>query len=489
MKLSMHTIFTWLQKNGFSLHADIHDAPAEITSYVLFNNAKSAPTQLLISAVSGSSQDFTLSSRNNRIDIYDCTWEQIINALNEMFEHYRMWEQMLYDALVADSSLQDFTDIAHLEFKRPMFIKGDSSWVYAITAGYPPDIHPFWALLEDSKSHKSPDYRLIKLVSTDEKFRDIFSQKRPTVMHSPLYKAPVLDANLWLEKKRVCEVTMLEYGNPFSESDIYLMEFFCEFLDKYIQKHREIFLHYQGLSNLLAGMLQGLHYPDSVFRHASAACGWKQDTFLAVITLHPKDSSETPLVGVVRDTLLSSLSDIHTLQWDDLLICLVNTEKNGGYDVLLQRLHTLVPSYGFQFGVSYEFRDLCDFPKCYQQSILALESTVKFDQSYATMYDIAYDLMLRSLKLVPDLSNYIHPEITKLHNLDLANGTELHKSLFYYMLCGQNFTDAANILHVHRNTLIYRINTIKKLTSLDLDDLNTRKLLLLSMLIYNDRET
>ena len=51
---------------------------------------------------------------------------------------------------------------------------------------------------------------------------------------------------------------------------------------------------------------------------------------------------------------------------------------------------------------------------------------------------------------------------------DEKNNTELYDTLKMYLLCENNVTMAAEKLHVHRNTLVYRLDKLQKYTGLDL---------------------
>jgi DNA-binding PucR family transcriptional regulator len=55
-------------------------------------------------------------------------------------------------------------------------------------------------------------------------------------------------------------------------------------------------------------------------------------------------------------------------------------------------------------------------------------------------------------------------------------------------LCGGNITDTAKKLGLHRNSLIYRINRIREAVTCNLDDMQDRKMLLLSFLFEGEWE-
>lgn len=73
------------------------------------------------------------------------------------------------------------------------------------------------------------------------------------------------------------------------------------------------------------------------------------------------------------------------------------------------------------------------------------------------------------------LSDY---SIEQLILEDEKNHTELYQSLKIYLLCGNNVTTAAKRLHIHRNTLVYRLKQIKEIIDEDMNDYEVSRELL-----------
>ena len=82
------------------------------------------------------------------------------------------------------------------------------------------------------------------------------------------------------------------------------------------------------------------------------------------------------------------------------------------------------------------------------------------------------------------LKSLLHPDFLRLIQCDLENNTQYTSSLYWYLFYSGNYTDAANQLNLHRNTLIYRINKIQELIHFDMDNINDKELFLLSYLLY-----
>ena len=77
-----------------------------------------------------------------------------------------------------------------------------------------------------------------------------------------------------------------------------------------------------------------------------------------------------------------------------------------------------------------------------------------------------------------------HAELLgKLLDYDLRNGADLVNTLAAYFAARNSPTEAAERMHVHRNTFLYRLHRIREITGLDLDDPETRLALHLALRI------
>lgn len=80
------------------------------------------------------------------------------------------------------------------------------------------------------------------------------------------------------------------------------------------------------------------------------------------------------------------------------------------------------------------------------------------------------------------------PELDILHAYDQEHSSMLEKTLRCYLLNERALLRTAELLDIHRTTLLYRIRRIEELTGLQLDDDNTRFDLLLSFRLMDMAE-
>ena len=82
--------------------------------------------------------------------------------------------------------------------------------------------------------------------------------------------------------------------------------------------------------------------------------------------------------------------------------------------------------------------------------------------------------MLLALRSSEELDLFYEQTLGALVEYDRKNDGELVKTLDAYFAALGSPTDAAERLHVHRNTLLYRLHRIQEIAGVDLADAETR---------------
>ena len=76
-----------------------------------------------------------------------------------------------------------------------------------------------------------------------------------------------------------------------------------------------------------------------------------------------------------------------------------------------------------------------------------------------------------------------HPSLYLLEEYDRKNDTQFSQTLCCFLKNNCSYIETAKELYIHRSTLLYRLNRIRELTELDLDNYDVRLSLQISYLI------
>lgn len=77
--------------------------------------------------------------------------------------------------------------------------------------------------------------------------------------------------------------------------------------------------------------------------------------------------------------------------------------------------------------------------------------------------------------------NMVHPAVTEIKKYDEEHGNEYYLTLRAYLLCDRSYAKMANYLHIHKNTVSYRMQKMTELFDLDLKDCRLVTALYLSL--------
>ena len=119
-----------------------------------------------------------------------------------------------------------------------------------------------------------------------------------------------------------------------------------------------------------------------------------------------------------------------------------------------------------------ECRDIADFPRSFHQARLVIQlmrSAELADQS-VRFEDLGLYRLLIGNEDFAEVERFIHQWIGTLLEYDTNRKADLVRTLTHYLNHGGNYASTAESLIVHRNTLKYRLQRIRQVTSLDLSD-------------------
>jgi sugar diacid utilization regulator len=149
--------------------------------------------------------------------------------------------------------------------------------------------------------------------------------------------------------------------------------------------------------------------------------------------------------------------------------------RNISDTLSLQRLagfEGLLTEINCRAGISLPFASISDFYKHYQQTIACLDIMKKLTyNSRITKYaDCIITHMFLHFSKIFDLEDLISEDIKLLMELDKEKDSDLVETLCCYIRHRQDITSTAEEMHLHYNTIKYRINRIIEVTNIDFGD-------------------
>ncbi|MCB2298017.1 PucR family transcriptional regulator [Clostridium tagluense] len=206
-----------------------------------------------------------------------------------------------------------------------------------------------------------------------------------------------------------------------------------------------------------------------------------------------EDGCYTLLVSV-DGSKYESLSVIKQIYDNEPVVSLIYNDSIiviGDFDEIEEHAESIKESISSDLYckcyVSYADRayDIKGLKKAYNDAVQCMELGKKFDIKDHTF---SYNKMLFE-KIVYNVDVKIKQELLgMLKDKFDALDSEMIITIEQFVNSGLNISDAARKLYVHRNTLIYRLDKIKKETNFDIRDFKDASVFLIGFLIWKENK-
>lgn len=492
MTLWFQNLADWLERNSYDLTCDIKiaDAPWENVQWLFEEPVQPNTIYIDIPTEFYNSVNYIsiVDIHGNLIRIKNGDAQEIFNTIIDMMEHFSQWYRKLLACVLKKKTLEEMLCIAADYFKSPMILGAEDGHIFSYTAAY---LH---LIPEKQKSyftnealsymmHHAPQYQM--------------SRNRMFGKHQPYFETSLcftkvgtdqyvrkLVANLFWKQERCGFLNIYEYNQPFYPGDLYIIRLLRDVIVQRMSLEPEKYLSADYLEFILHRLCSGQNVEQTQLDYVFQYSSWKQGDLFTLICADKKYGSDS----ITSQQLLKFLQNLkkefgacRSIVVDRQIAILVDRSQMMNLEPLFKYLRS-APVL-LCFGVSNEYRDILKTGFYWKQA-----REVQKDASAigATVLRVSQIITRRLQAVVNDsplLSSYYHPIFKMLHLSDWKENTELEHTLKVFILCGCNYTDTANALNIHRNTVMKRIDRIKELTDYDESSPAQYEALLLSALM------
>ena len=205
------------------------------------------------------------------------------------------------------------------------------------------------------------------------------------------------------------------------------------------------------------------------------------DFFMTFSLSLPEKRKEREYLYYLRDQIIQDSSKIHSFPYEENLFVLINYKEEKELDQFFVRLKKLLKEYQIHAGSSNSFEDLTQLKYYFEQAVKVRSFGEKlhpekkfysFTEYYVYFFISRIPLELSHTLLCQDYLTLV--EYDHVHSLQLVDTITAY---FYHSM---NINDVSKELHVHRNTISYRLNLIKEKLLIDYTDIRKLRNIVLS---------
>lgn len=154
------------------------------------------------------------------------------------------------------------------------------------------------------------------------------------------------------------------------------------------------------------------------------------------------------------------------------VVAIVDIAGFKGLPEALEKGNDFFRSKCLRMAASDCFTNIYYIEKYYRQAMVTERfSALMHPESMFSYYnEYKFFDLLASVSPDLDLTQYVDSRIIHIAKYDEKNRAEYGETLRVFLSCGQNLARTSSALHIHKNTVSYRISRAKELFSLDLSD-------------------
>ena len=400
--------------------------------------------------------------------------ELLFNQMQALVTHLQRANaglHMFANAFFSDQGLQYMTDIAYEVFGNPVFVV-DSSFKYlAISSSFSPNNTIFEE--ENSSGYiQEAGIRLIREANLDEKIRN---SDTPYYFKNPLHDTGMLIAPVKIHGIEVGKVMLYESLKPITDIDTLLLSRLSRFISMELQKNsffsqnRDVMFSY-----FLADLLDNpeINYPSVRDRLHTLGFDLKEDLYIMTIAASSYRETNAKLEVIVRELNSILVGSLYAIYENTLVMLFSRPRESGLSSYELNALENYLKNNTLTAGMSNFFTDLKTARRFYLQAKKSAEIGLRLREPGPIHYysDAYFYHIIEICEKEEDLQYFIHPAMMKLLYHDEERHSELLKTMYCFLQTPGNPARIAEALHIHKNTLLYRMNKIKSLTGCTLED-------------------
>lgn len=262
-------------------------------------------------------------------------------------------------------------------------------------------------------------------------------------------------------------IIVAEGDRPLKEEDTQLADILSQAISLILERKNTIPSNVNN-EDILLELLADTYVCEEEFADRVRALDFTLEGIWRVVAVCDKDGSSTASLQAYRNQLGAILPSVSMTVYNNTLMLLINeNEQKFARNVL----KTMIKTNRLVAAESLPFENILELSKYFRQSrelldialILKKEDKLVCFQDY-TLYHVAYLLVKQKTE-----EWYIPEGLSKVLEYDQDCDTEYCRSIREWSW-RRNLVEAAAVLGIHRNTMVYRYEKFQEISGLDLSD-------------------
>lgn len=392
-------------------------------------------------------------------------WNFIMECLTEI-QQITTGMHILVNALFSGNGLQYLVDTATDLFGNPIYVIDLQHKYLAMSAGIIPE-NDFFNEESATGYISTTGIQYILKQHLNEKAR---SANDALYHYNELIQKGMLIDTIQIQDIEIGHVMMLESEHVFRDFDREFFHRFSKLLSMELQKDTA-FRRNKGViySYFLTDLIKHPAKNTKEIRKRLKAMGYELKDSFYIIAIPPSggNTSELRIEVILEQMRLILARGIYVI-YENTIVFLISRDLNQNpSEYEMKQLERYLKANNLKAGISNFFRNLEDISYFYQQAVSSAALGLKLNPSASIYYFSDYYLykMLESCeKDNSKIQFLIQPGLMRLYLYDQEHGTDFMETILEFLKHPGQPANIAEVLHIHKNTLLYRMGKIKQIT-------------------------
>lgn len=412
----------------------------------------------------------------------DINLPRLFDDISLVFSKFARWRDEVEREVASRCDLDTVLAITRRMERNPMWIANrDLKMVAGHDAGSFSLTSPEWNFAE--QFGYLPYQTIEKLMETGE--IDAIRAKSPAFIahNTECFQNSYATKSIYRHNRHYGNVFIVQYYNALTERDREIAEQLGQILSYSPFTQRDYTKEYPMGLVFIEELLSGAELNPKVVEQQAQLLGWStNDSALVLVSVPANLGRESDGTNNEKSILSGTCSLLQANGFGQSLVfdgCIVTIIRGDLSELSNMRAKVcrIVSINGFSVGASERFTDFSHLQSNYRQARIAASFGANENIASTSYSDVFVQHISQELQeALPPFD-----PVETLRRFDDKNRSNLCETLSIWIACNGNMSHTAKELHVHRNTVIARIDKIRSLTSLDLDSFDTRIRLYLAL--------
>lgn len=228
-------------------------------------------------------------------------------------------------------------------------------------------------------------------------------------------------------------------------------------------------------------LLSGMHV-DNYQIHALK----KAQYYIVYAVSLPSGKKEKQYIFYLEDRIIQNSSKIYCFPYDESLFVLINYETPKELARITLRLEKILKEFDLHAGASNYFEKVTKVRLYFQQAVNIKSFGMKLEPQKRLYTFKEYYIYFLISGIPEDMyDTLLCTDYLVLRSYDYMHSLQLVETLISYYYNAMNINQVSADLHVHRNTISYRLNLVKEKLQINYTDVKRLRNIVLSSEIDN----